>query len=322
MNICIIGHGMMGVWHSEALKNTDCVLHTLVGRRDDATAAFAKQYGYLKWTTDLAKALADPEIDAVIVANPSELHATTAIASLEAGKHTFIEIPIAMNYKDAELVATKAKESKKTVGVCHPMRFRPERAAMRARMAAGEENLRQVVGKFYVHRLKNVSAGGYARSWIDNILWHHTTHLLDLGVWLSDNAPIRNISWSMPAPDERTGTPMEVALIVETTKDQSFVCTGSYYARERLYDTLVVTDKDSYRIDILGATLTTGAGTTQIDSEQKNCAFATLDFIDAVAAKRSPLVTCDDVLPTMHILQQVQDSWEERHGIVSLPGRP
>ena len=36
MNICMVGYGMMGVWHSEALRQTDAVLHTVVGRRPEA----------------------------------------------------------------------------------------------------------------------------------------------------------------------------------------------------------------------------------------------------------------------------------------------
>jgi 2-hydroxy-4-carboxymuconate semialdehyde hemiacetal dehydrogenase len=36
MNVCMVGYGMMGVWHSEALQKTDAVLHTVVGRRQDA----------------------------------------------------------------------------------------------------------------------------------------------------------------------------------------------------------------------------------------------------------------------------------------------
>ena len=53
-----------------------------------STADFATGYGYKKWTTDLGEALADPEVDVVIIAGPSETHADMALASLEAGKHT------------------------------------------------------------------------------------------------------------------------------------------------------------------------------------------------------------------------------------------
>ena len=69
MNICTIGHGMMGVWHSEALVAD--ARYSLVGRRAEPTAEFAARYGYRRWTIDLEEALADPKVDAVIVANPS-----------------------------------------------------------------------------------------------------------------------------------------------------------------------------------------------------------------------------------------------------------
>jgi len=35
MNICMVGYGMMGVWHTEALQKTGAVLHTVVGRRPE-----------------------------------------------------------------------------------------------------------------------------------------------------------------------------------------------------------------------------------------------------------------------------------------------
>ena len=50
MNICMVGYGMMGVWHSQALLRPemggDVVLHTAVGRRPDAVAEFANRFGY------------------------------------------------------------------------------------------------------------------------------------------------------------------------------------------------------------------------------------------------------------------------------------
>src|SRR5262245_41358837 len=67
MNVCMVGYGMMGVWHSEALKKTDAVLHTVVGRRPEAAKEFAERYGYKKWTASLDEALGDPEVDIVIV---------------------------------------------------------------------------------------------------------------------------------------------------------------------------------------------------------------------------------------------------------------
>ncbi|MEO1017964.1 MAG: Gfo/Idh/MocA family oxidoreductase, partial [Pseudomonadota bacterium] len=164
----MIGHGMMGNWHSQALAKHDCVLDTLVGRREEPTKAFAEAHGYRRWTLSLDDALADPEIDIVIIASPSEQHPDHAIRSLKAGKHTLIEIPIAMNLKDAERVVAVGEASGKSYGLCHPMRFRRERDPLKARLLAGEENLRHLAGRFFIKRLTNVGATGYERSWTDN----------------------------------------------------------------------------------------------------------------------------------------------------------
>src|SRR3954452_9530856 len=88
LNVCMLGHGMMGTWHSQALQAVqDCQLHTVVGRPVDpaaekpsgaaglkpsSTAEFAAEYGYKKWTTSLDEALADPEVDIVMIAGPTE----------------------------------------------------------------------------------------------------------------------------------------------------------------------------------------------------------------------------------------------------------
>ena len=144
MNICMVGYGMMGVWHSEALRRTDAVMHTIVGRRPEATREFAAKYGYRKWTTSLDEALADPAIDVVILATPSEQHEAQAIRCLEAGKHTLIEIPIAMSLAGAERVVAAGEKSGRKYGLCHPMRFRRERRALIERLRSGEETLRHV----------------------------------------------------------------------------------------------------------------------------------------------------------------------------------
>ena len=325
MNLCVIGYGMMGVWHSEALAEEE---HFVVGRRPEATAEFAERYGYRRWSVDLEDALADPAVDpavdAVIVASPSELHADMALRCLAHGKPTLVEIPIAMSYAASERVVAEAEGRELTLGVVHPMRFRKERAPLRGQLARGEEHIRHIHGRFFIHRLKNVGATGYHRSWIDNLLWHHTTHLLDLGLWMLavDGAPIRSLSQFMPAPDPHTGIPMEVVLLVETEADQSLLCSGSYYSRERLYDTMIVTDRDSYRLNILDSTLTTGAGTVRIESEQDNCTLCTRDFVAALEQGCEPAVPGRGVLPTMRVLQDVQDRWDAVHGRRPLPGRP
>ena len=321
MNICMVGYGMMGVWHSEALKRADAVLHTAVGRRPEATEAFATRFGYRKWTTSLAAALADPQVDIVVLATPSEQHEQQAIACLEAGKHTLIEIPIAMSLAGAERVVAAGEKSGKVYGLSHPMRFRAEREALRDRLAAGEETIRHIAGRFFIPRLKNVGATGYVRSWSDNILWHHFCHFVDLGLFLFDGVPVPRIASHLGPCHERTGIPMECVVLLETDRDATLLVHGSYHASYRFYDKLIVTDRDTYFFDILAGTLRSASGTAAIEPEQENAARVMFDFLDAVRAARPPRASGPSVLPAMRVLQAVQDKWDERYGARAIPGR-
>ena len=322
MNICMVGYGMMGVWHSEALKKTKATLHTVVGRRPEASQEFARRYGYRKWTVSLEKALADPAIDAVIVGSPSEVHEEQAVKVLEAGKHMLLEIPIAMSLKGAERVVAAGEKSGRIYGLCHPMRFRREREALRARVKAGQEKIRHVAGRFFIKRLVNIGATGYKRSWSDNILWHHFCHFADLGMYLFDGAPIRRVQSSLGPLHPATGIPMECVLLVETEADQTLMVHGSYHATYRLYDKLIVTDRDTYLYDILAGTLKTEADTVPIESEQDNCARVIFDFLEAMEKGRQPTASGPSVLPAMRVLQAAQDDWDRQYGARSIPGRP
>ncbi len=321
MNICIIGHGMMGRWHSEALAGrNDCCLHTLVGRRPEPTAAFAAEFGYRKWTTSLTEALNDDDIAAVIIASPSETHANLALASLAHGKHTLVEIPLAMSLTDSEQVVATARQRGLILGVVHPLRFVDEMIALRERVRSNDEHVRQVVGRFYIHRLENVGLTGYQRSWTDNILWHHTLHLLDFAMWLVDQ-PVRRVHSFMPAPDPKTGTPMDVFYGVETEADQSLVFIGSYYGRQQMFEVMAVTDRNSYNMDIFRDKLTIGTGTQAILTEKECNARVAQDFIAAIREDREPFVTGAAVLPAMRVLQEVQKQWDQVHGARLIPGR-
>ncbi|WP_158818091.1 Gfo/Idh/MocA family protein [Methylocapsa sp. S129] len=329
MNVCMVGHGMMGKWHSENLRAIDGRRHTLVGVQPDQTAAFAAAQGYLHWTTDYGAALNDPEVDIVVIATPSELHAEQAIAALEHGKHVLVEIPIAMNLADAERVAATAKRHKRILGLCHPRRFGAEREALRQRVHAGAERVRLIDCRFFIHRLSNTGATGLRRDWTDNLLWHHVTHLVDFALWMAAGGDLAKADdeilavHSLMSPvDVRTGIPMEVALMIEAAHDCAIVCTGSYYSRAWIYDLLVVTDRDSYRFDELKALLTTGDGEIAMAAQQEECAMALRDFVQAAREGRDSAVPGWSVLPTMRVLERVQQDWDRRHGARALPGRP
>ncbi|MCB1991784.1 MAG: Gfo/Idh/MocA family oxidoreductase, partial [Geminicoccaceae bacterium] len=262
LRIGMIGHGMMGVWHSQNLDDLAAVKGTIVGRRQEPTEAFAAEHGYARATTDLDSMLADPAIDAVVVASPSEAHVEHCLAVLAAGKHVLLEIPIALDLAGAERVAAAAAASDRVVAVCHPWRHRPEFIALRERLAAGEEKLGMIEGRFLIHRLENVGATGYRRSWTDNILWHHGAHLIDLACWLMGE--VDEVTGYMAPVDPRTGIPMTTAINMAQKDGTSAHLLLTYLSQLKHNEAMALTDRDSYRIDVPRHELLTASGTLKI----------------------------------------------------------
>jgi 2-hydroxy-4-carboxymuconate semialdehyde hemiacetal dehydrogenase len=140
----------------------------------------ADKYGIKHVATDLAESLALPEVDAVILCTPTQMHAEQAIACMKAGKHVQVEIPLADALKDAQEVAELQKQTGLVAMVGHTRRFNPSHQWVHKKIAAGEFNIQQMDVQTYFFRRTNMNALGQARSWTDHLLWHHAAHTVDL----------------------------------------------------------------------------------------------------------------------------------------------
>jgi 2-hydroxy-4-carboxymuconate semialdehyde hemiacetal dehydrogenase len=100
------------------------------------------------------------------------------------------------------------------------------------------------------------------------------------------------------------------------------VCSGSYYGRERIFELLVITDQNSYRLDCFNGILTFGTGEQIAAPWEENCARVTQDFLAAVRQKSTPAISGSSVLAAKQVLQVIQTKWDHRYGIRGLPGRP
>ncbi len=79
------------------LLKDDYYLHTVVTRSGEKAALIARQYGFKQASTDFASAVADPAIDAVLIATRHHQHAAMLFESLRHGKHVFVEKPTVVN---------------------------------------------------------------------------------------------------------------------------------------------------------------------------------------------------------------------------------
>jgi 2-hydroxy-4-carboxymuconate semialdehyde hemiacetal dehydrogenase len=181
MKIALAGAGAFGEKHLDGLRNIDGVeVVSLVGRRLEPTRAIAEKYGIGHATTDLAEALEQPGLDAVILCTPTQMHAAQAIQCMEAGKHVQVEIPLADSWADAQAVVAKAQETELTCMVGHTRRFNPSHQYVHNEIVGGRLNIQQMDVQTYFFRRRNINAKGEPRSWTDHLLWHHAAHTVDL----------------------------------------------------------------------------------------------------------------------------------------------
>lgn len=181
IKVALAGAGAFGEKHLDGIKNIpDVEVIALIGRDMAKTQAVADKYGIGFVTDDLAAALALPELDAVILCTPTQMHAAQTLQCLRAGKHVQVEIPLADSWADAEEVLKVQKETGLVAMVGHTRRFNPSHQWVHNKITAGELNIQQMDVQTYFFRRTNTNAKGEPRSWTDHLLWHHAAHTVDL----------------------------------------------------------------------------------------------------------------------------------------------
>ena len=181
MKVCMVGEGAFANKHLDAIARIEGVdVSVICGGVAEMTEAVARKRGIGFWTTDLAEALDQPGIVAAILATPTPMHAVQAIQVMKAGKHVLIEIPMADNLADSEELVRVKQETGAVAMVNHVRRFNPSHQWIHKKLKLGELNLQQLDVQTYFFRRKNINAVGEARSWTDNLLWHHACHTVDL----------------------------------------------------------------------------------------------------------------------------------------------
>jgi 2-hydroxy-4-carboxymuconate semialdehyde hemiacetal dehydrogenase len=190
IKVALAGAGAFGVKHLDGIKNIEGVeVISLIGRELDKTKEVAAKYGIGHVTTELSESLALPELDAVILCTPTQMHAEQTLACLKAGKHVQVEIPLADSWAGADAVVAEQKRTGLVAMCGHTRRFNPSHQYVNEQITAGKFNIQQMDVQTYFFRRTNTNALGQARSWTDHLLWHHAAHTVDLFAYQA-NSPI------------------------------------------------------------------------------------------------------------------------------------
>ncbi len=190
IKVALAGAGAFGIKHLDGIKNIDGVeVVSLISRDLQKTQEVADKYGIKHVTTDLADSLALPELDAVILCTPTQMHAEQTLACLKAGKHVQVEIPLADSWAGADAVVAEQKKTGLVAMCGHTRRFNPSHQYVNQQITSGKFNIQQMDVQTYFFRRTNTNALGQARSWTDHLLWHHAAHTVDLFAYQA-NSPI------------------------------------------------------------------------------------------------------------------------------------
>jgi UDP-N-acetylglucosamine 3-dehydrogenase len=151
-------------------------------RNRDLAAQAAQQFG-VKAAASYQEILDDRSIDAVFITSPSEVHREHCEAALAAGKHVFLEKPIASTLKDATAIAAAAKKSDKVLMVDYCERFNPAFI-----------DAKQIVSSGQIGELRVVHSKRLSPLHLNNPKWELGTldvavHNIDLICWMMDAAP-------------------------------------------------------------------------------------------------------------------------------------
>lgn len=309
MKICVVGEGAIGNQHLDALANIDGVeVVSLVGGNASNTREIAIARGIKYHTLDLAEALTQPDIHAVILASPTPLHFAQGKQVLLSGKHLLVEIPMADNIQDAQELAELAQSSGLIAMAGHLRRFNHSHAWLNKQFISGELQLQQLQVQTYFMRRTNVNALGQARTWTDHLLWHHACHTVDLFQYQTGEQVSECYVLQGPEHSEM-GIAMDMSIALKVPSgalctlslsfnnngplgsDFRYICdNGTFHAHnDELFD--------AHHQPLVRHVTEPTKGLEIMDRE----------FISAIKENRQALASLHSCLPAMQVLQTLED---------------
>jgi 2-hydroxy-4-carboxymuconate semialdehyde hemiacetal dehydrogenase len=309
IKVALAGAGAFGIKHLDGIKNIAGVeVVSLVGRELEKTQEVARKYGISHVSTQLSDSLALPEVDAVILCTPTQMHASQTLACLRAGKHVQVEIPLADRWSDAAEVVQVAQE-KGLVAMCgHTRRFNPSHQWVRQKIQAGAFNIQQMDVQTYFFRRSNMNALGQPRSWTDHLLWHHAAHTVDLFAYQA-GSPIVKAN-ALQGPIHPTlGIAMDMSIQLQAASGA--ICTlslsfnndgplgtyfryigdtGTYLAR---YDDLFTGKEEKIDVSLVAVSM------NGIELQDR-------EFFSAIREGREPNASVAQVLPCYQVLHALE----------------
>ena len=335
MRIGLAGYGAWGHMHAGAIGRIEGLSLGAVLCGSDQSAALATQE--LPGVTiyrDFAAMLADPTIDLVDIVVPNHLHASMAVAAVEAGKHVLLEKPMATTLADAERVVAAVERSGRYLGVGLELHVSRQWAKVRELISGGSIGQARYANLTLFRRPFRGGSGNWRRtrrtvgSWIleepihyiDLLLWYFREHGLPVelsadgipsplgaGMYDAFTATLRFADGAYAVFSQCLGG-FEHSLVLEIAGDQGALRTWWSGVIDR-------TDTPDFELKLRRA----GAETAEIvDVERSGEVFELEEQLRRLVTDvpgRTPLVSARDALPSLRICLEIERALAERRSI-------
>jgi 2-hydroxy-4-carboxymuconate semialdehyde hemiacetal dehydrogenase len=309
VRIALAGPGAFGIKHLDGLKNIEGVeVTSIIGRELPKAQEVAQKYGAKHVTTNLDEALARPDVDAVILCTPTQMHAEQSIAAMKAGKHVQVEIPLCDKVEEGRAVLEMQKKTGLVAMVGHTRRFNPSHQYVHKKIQAGEFNILQMDVQTYFFRRTNMNALGQARSWTDHLLWHHAAHTVDLFQYQTGSKVVKANAVQGPIHPQ-LGIAMDMSIQLKT--ESGAICTLSLsFNNDGPLGTFFryIGDTATYiaRYDDLFNGKEEKIDVSKVDVSMNGIELQDREFIAAIREGREPNSSVAKVLPCYEVLDQLE----------------
>jgi predicted dehydrogenase len=186
IRLAVLGTGAWGINHVRAFarlaERGGVEVAAVCDPSADARNRAARLAARARASASPDEILADPGIDAVVIATPAVTHAKLTVAALAAGKHVLVEKPLALSGGDAREAVAAAERAGRVLMVGHLMLYHPGMDRLRRMIAAGE------LGQLYYLYALRVNLGRLRRD--ENALWSLAPHDVSMILSLLDATPV------------------------------------------------------------------------------------------------------------------------------------
>ncbi|MFN2512077.1 MAG: bi-domain-containing oxidoreductase [Pyrinomonadaceae bacterium] len=197
IRVALVGAGNIARWeHLPALKKIPGVtLRSIYSASGARGKSYGLRFGAAYCTSDYEQILQDPEIDLVLIVTRNQHHFSQSLAALNAGKHVFVEKPMALTDEECHALVSAVERSGKQLTVGFNRRFAPFYVELKRELSrrAGPAvincrvNSPGIAGSYW---MADPATGG--------AILGEACHFVDLMYWLLDSEPISVAAYSLP----------------------------------------------------------------------------------------------------------------------------